>query len=34
MRKQNHFNYDELITCAKGAMFGDGNPQTTDARRC
>ena len=27
MSKQNHFGYDELIACAKGEMFGDGNPQ-------
>jgi 3-hydroxyacyl-[acyl-carrier protein] dehydratase/trans-2-decenoyl-[acyl-carrier protein] isomerase len=26
-QKQNQFNYDELITCAKGEMFGHGNPQ-------
>ena len=25
--KQNQFSYDELITCAKGEMFGHGNPQ-------
>ena len=25
--KKNHFTYDELITCAKGEMFGPGNPQ-------
>ncbi len=25
--KQNQFSYDELIQCAKGEMFGHGNPQ-------
>ena len=24
---KNSFNYDELIKCAKGQMFGPGNPQ-------
>jgi len=24
---QNSFTYDELISCAKGEMFGPGNPQ-------
>ena len=24
---QNKFSYDELISCAKGALFGPGNPQ-------
>ena len=26
-KQQNSFTYDELISCAKGAMFGPGNPQ-------
>ena len=26
-RDQNQFTYDELISCAKGEMFGHGNPQ-------
>ena len=26
-RDQNQFTYDELISCAKGKMFGPGNPQ-------
>jgi 3-hydroxyacyl-[acyl-carrier protein] dehydratase/trans-2-decenoyl-[acyl-carrier protein] isomerase len=26
-RDQNKFAYDELISCAKGEMFGPGNPQ-------
>jgi len=26
-KKKNHFTYDELIPCAKGEMFGHGNPQ-------
>lgn len=26
-QKQNSFNYDELITCANGNLFGIGNPQ-------
>ena len=26
-RDQNQFTYDELISCAKGEMFGPGNPQ-------
>ena len=26
-RNQNEFTYDELINCAKGEMFGPGNPQ-------
>ena len=26
-RDQNKFTYDELISCAKGEMFGPGNPQ-------
>ena len=24
---QNEFSYDELISCAKGELFGPGNPQ-------
>lgn len=24
---KNSFNFEELITCAKGKMFGEGNPQ-------
>jgi 3-hydroxyacyl-[acyl-carrier protein] dehydratase/trans-2-decenoyl-[acyl-carrier protein] isomerase len=27
MEKQNSYSYDELIRCAKGEMFGPGNPQ-------
>ena len=26
-KQQNSFNYEELISCAKGEMFGLGNPQ-------
>ena len=26
-KQQNSFTYDELIRCAKGEMFGPGNPQ-------
>ena len=26
-KQQNSFTYDELISCAKGEMFGPGNPQ-------
>ena len=26
-KQQNSFTYDELISCAKGEMFGSGNPQ-------
>jgi len=26
-KQQNSFTYDELISCAKGQMFGPGNPQ-------
>ena len=26
-KQQNSFTYDELISCAKGEMFGQGNPQ-------
>ena len=26
-KHQNSFTYDELISCAKGEMFGLGNPQ-------
>jgi 3-hydroxyacyl-[acyl-carrier protein] dehydratase/trans-2-decenoyl-[acyl-carrier protein] isomerase len=26
-KDQNAFTYDELISCAKGEMFGPGNPQ-------
>ena len=26
-KDQNSFTYDELISCAKGQMFGPGNPQ-------
>ena len=26
-KDQSSFNYDELINCAKGQMFGPGNPQ-------
>ncbi|MEC7049265.1 MAG: beta-hydroxydecanoyl-ACP dehydratase, partial [Pseudomonadota bacterium] len=25
--QQNSFSYDDLISCAKGEMFGPGNPQ-------
>ena len=25
--QQNAFSYDDLIRCAKGEMFGPGNPQ-------
>jgi len=25
--RQNHYNYDELIACAKGDLFGPGNAQ-------
>ena len=25
--QQNSFSYDDLISCAKGDMFGPGNPQ-------
>ena len=27
MTHRNSFSYDDLISCAKGAMFGPGNPQ-------
>ena len=26
-KQQNSFTYDDLISCAKGQMFGSGNPQ-------
>ena len=26
-KQQNSFTYDDLISCAKGQMFGPGNPQ-------
>ncbi len=25
--RKNKFDYDELISCAKGELFGTGNPQ-------
>lgn len=27
MPKQNQFNYEELLSCGRGEMFGPGNPQ-------
>ena len=27
MEQKNNYNLEELISCAKGEMFGEGNPQ-------
>ena len=27
MKQKNNYNLEDLISCAKGEMFGEGNPQ-------